>query len=227
MLKNMSALIYFLTLIPSLCFLISPSISQLSFTPAPVPGSIPFHYINRGNFDVNIGEFESAFRCVGIHSPKFSLCFYTNINILNSFTLGIGMSYPPKWVWSPNRNNPVRDGASLSLGKDGNLVLADDDGRVVWQTNTANNGVIGFKLLDNGNLVLYDANNNFVWQSFDYPSDTLLAGQSLKAGLTNKLVSNASPSSYFEGNYTLEMSPNNVSLYYKSSNNPTPLPYYS
>lgn len=220
---------YYLPLTISLCFLISPSISQdyySSPSPAPVPSYPPslFHFINQGDFDDNSGEFDSYFRPVGIHSPKFSLCFYTNTH--DSFTLGIGMNWPYKWVWAANRNNPVREGASLLLGKDGNLVLADVDGRVVWQTNTANKGVVGLKMLDNGNLVLYDAKNDFIWQSFDYPSDTLLAGQSLKAGLTNKLVSRASPTSDFEGNYTLEMSLENVSLYYKSNKNPTPLPYY-
>ncbi|KNA03331.1 hypothetical protein SOVF_210220 [Spinacia oleracea] len=224
-------------LLLSLCFLVSPSISQDSSSPSPAPAPAPapfpersfppslFLYINQGDLEDTAGEFDSYFRRVGgIGSPKFSLCLYSFTP--NSFTLGIGMDFYPKWVWAANRNDPVHDGATLTLGLDGNLVLADFDDRVVWQTNTSNKGVVGMKMLDNGNLVLHDAKDNYIWQSFDYPSDTLLAGQSLKAGLTNKLVSRASPTSDLEGNYTLEMRPNNVSLYYKSPKNPTPLPYY-
>ncbi|KAB1221142.1 Epidermis-specific secreted glycoprotein EP1 [Morella rubra] len=78
------------------------------------------------------------------------------------------------WVWEANRGNPVRKNATLTLGRDGNLVLADADGRVAWQTNTANKGVVGLELLPNGNLVLHDSKGKFIWQSFDHPTDTLL-----------------------------------------------------
>ena len=63
---------------------------------------------------------------------------------------------------------------------------------MVWQTNTANKGVTGIELLPNGNLVLYDKSGKFVWQSFDYPSDTLLVGMSLRLNGRNKLVSRVS-----------------------------------
>ena len=49
-----------------------------------------------------------------------------------------------RWVSEANRSNPVRENATPTFGKDGNLVLlADADGRLAWQTNTANNGVVG------------------------------------------------------------------------------------
>ncbi|XP_021738855.1 EP1-like glycoprotein 3 [Chenopodium quinoa] len=232
MLMNMSSFVCSFSLILSLCFLISPSICQEPSSPSPAPAPLPsrsfppsiFLYVNQGDFEDITGEFDTSFRRVAIDSPRFSLFFYTNDQ--KSFTLGIGMGFSPKWVWAANRNAPVGEGAALYLGKDGNLVLVDFDDCVVWQTNTANKGVVGIKMLDNGNMVLYDAKGNFIWQSFDYPSDTLLTGQSLKVGLTTKLVSRASPTSDLEGNYTLEMRPNNVSLYYKSLKNPTPLPYY-
>ncbi|KAF9601975.1 hypothetical protein IFM89_024521 [Coptis chinensis] len=35
---------------------------------------------------------------------------------------------------------------------------------------------------DNGNLVLYDSYSRIVWESFDYPTDTILPGQTLKYG---------------------------------------------
>ncbi|KDP32540.1 hypothetical protein JCGZ_14743 [Jatropha curcas] len=57
-----------------------------------------------------------------------------------------------RWVWEANRGNPVGENATLNFGTDGNLVLTDADGRIAWQTNTANKGVIGFKIFPNGPL---------------------------------------------------------------------------
>uniref|UniRef100_A0A803LC61 Bulb-type lectin domain-containing protein n=1 Tax=Chenopodium quinoa TaxID=63459 RepID=A0A803LC61_CHEQI len=235
----MSAFIYSLVLLSlSLCILISPSISDDHFdqvfsdySPSMAPmlsRSFPpskFLYVNLGDHDDYSAEYDSYYRVVGIHSSRYQLCFY-KFPENPVYTLGIASDFPSKWVWAANTNDPVSNGAAIYLGEDGNLVLVDVDDRVVWQTNTANKGVVGLKMLEDGNMVLYDANDKFIWQSFDYPSDTLLPGQSLKAGLTTKLVSRASNTSHFEGNYTLEMSPKNVSLYYKSPNSPIPLPYY-
>ncbi|KAM7462678.1 hypothetical protein LguiA_030799 [Lonicera macranthoides] len=131
-----------------------------------------------------------------------------------------------RWVWEANRNRPVRDNATLSFGSDGNLVLADFDGRVVWQTGTARKGVVGLKLLSNGNMVLYDSKGKFLWQSFDYPTDTLLVGQSLRAGFATKLVSRVSNSDSSEGPYSMVMEPKNLGLYYKSKNTPSPALYF-
>ncbi|KAK1351324.1 hypothetical protein POM88_054456 [Heracleum sosnowskyi] len=73
-----------------------------------------------------------------------------------------------RWVWDANRAKPVREKATLTFGTDGNLVLADVDGTVAWQTGTANKDVIGLELLPDGNLVLVDSKGKFVWQSFDH-----------------------------------------------------------
>ncbi|KAI3965714.1 hypothetical protein MKX01_010671 [Papaver californicum] len=50
-----------------------------------------------------------------------------------------------------------------------NLVLADVDGRIVWQTKTANKGGTGTK-----------KKRRFIWQSFQHPTNTIVRGQSLK-----------------------------------------------
>jgi hypothetical protein len=96
--------------------------------------------------------------------------------------------------------------------------LADADGRVAWQTNTAKKGVVGFKLLPNGNLVLHNSKGNFIWQSFDDPTDTLFIGQSLRAKGVTKLVSWASEKDNKDGPYNLVMEPKRLALYYKSTN---------
>ncbi|PKI52753.1 hypothetical protein CRG98_026828 [Punica granatum] len=132
-----------------------------------------------------------------------------------------------RWVWEANRGNPVRANATLTLGADGNLVLAEADGKVAWQTSTANKGVVGLKLQSNGNMVLHDSRGNFVWQSFDSPTDTLLVGQSLHAGGVTRLVSRASAEQNSNGPYSLVMEPKGPALYYTSKNSPKPLLYFN
>lgn len=66
-----------------------------------------------------------------------------------------------RWVWEVNRGRPVKENATLTFGRDGSLVLVDADGLVVWQTGTANKGVVDLNLLGNGNIVLYDKKGKF------------------------------------------------------------------
>ncbi|XP_026389108.1 EP1-like glycoprotein 2 [Papaver somniferum] len=147
-----------------------------------------------------------------ISNHPFSLQFYNNA--ANKYTLALGMGIGVSnsrliWVWAANRGRPVGENAVLSFGRNGNLVLVDADGRVAWQTRTANKGVVDIKLLPNGNLVLL---GGFVWQSFDYPSDTLLNGQGLRpGGANNKLVSRLSETDDSPGPYSLVINdPNNL-----------------
>ncbi|CAN0911961.1 Epidermis-specific secreted glycoprotein EP1 [Linum grandiflorum] len=65
-----------------------------------------------------------------------------------------------RFVWEANRGNPVGENATFSFGSDGNLVLAQSDGRIAWQSNTAGKGVVRFEMLPSGNMVLYDAKEN-------------------------------------------------------------------
>ncbi|GLT38688.1 hypothetical protein SLA2020_129200 [Shorea laevis] len=168
-------------------------------------------------------------RTVGPFSAPFMLCFYNTT--LDAFTLGLLMGVTSTeslslWVWDANLGNPVREKAALTFGQDGNLVLADADGRIAWQTNTANKGVTGFKLLPNGNLVLHDSKVKFIWQSFDHPTNTMLVGQSLRLKGPTKLVSRASDGVKKNGAYSFVLEPERLALYYKSQNSPNPYLYY-
>ncbi|XP_059292626.1 G-type lectin S-receptor-like serine/threonine-protein kinase SD2-5 [Lycium ferocissimum] len=88
----------------------------------------------------------------------------------------------PQLVWSANRDHPVKANATLQLGQDGNLVLADSDGTLVWSTDTTGKSVSGLNLTEMGNLVLFDKRKRTIWQSFDHPTDSLLPGQNLVFG---------------------------------------------
>uniref|UniRef100_A0A8R7RA34 non-specific serine/threonine protein kinase n=1 Tax=Triticum urartu TaxID=4572 RepID=A0A8R7RA34_TRIUA len=105
----------------------------------------------------------------------------------------------PQVVWSANRACPVRENATLTFTRDGNLVLHDADGSHVWSSNSSGRSVVGIMLTEIGNLVLFDHRNATVWQSFDHPTDTLIVGQSLEEGM--RLTANTSPTNWTENQF--------------------------
>ena len=109
----------------------------------------------------------------------------------------------PKVVWSANRNSLVGVNASLQLTEQGDLVLKEADGTIVWSTNTSDKSVVGFKLTKTGNLVLFDSNNEIVWQSFDHPTDSLVPTQKLVSG--QKLVASVSEKDWSQGLVSLDV----------------------
>ncbi|XP_022139896.1 G-type lectin S-receptor-like serine/threonine-protein kinase At4g27290 isoform X2 [Momordica charantia] len=126
---------------------------------------------------------------LGIFTPQGSKFEY----------LGIWYNYkniPQTVVWVANRDNPlVNSSARLKFNEEGNIVLLNETGGVLWSSasaKTVKEPVV--QLLDTGNLMLREfGSENYVWQSFDYPSDTLLPGMKLgwdsKTGLNRKLTS--------------------------------------
>ncbi|XP_043687518.1 epidermis-specific secreted glycoprotein EP1-like [Telopea speciosissima] len=196
---------------------------------ATVPASKTFKFINQGEIGQYIVEYGADYRVTDLQTFPFALCFYNTTP--NAFTLGLRMGNRHsesimRWVWDANRGNPVHENATLTFGTDGNLVLADVDGSVAWQTGTANKGVVGLRLFSNGNLVLYDQKGRFVWESFDHPTDTLLVGQSLRPGGPNKLISRLSAVDGSEGTFRFELEKIRWAMYMKSKNSVKPLLYY-
>eukprot|EP00262_Sarcandra_glabra_P014532 TRINITY_DN4271_c1_g1_i1.p1 TRINITY_DN4271_c1_g1~~TRINITY_DN4271_c1_g1_i1.p1 ORF type:complete len:456 (-),score=18.20 TRINITY_DN4271_c1_g1_i1:263-1630(-) len=188
-----------------------------------VPPSKQFKALNTGEFGEKIIEYDASYRLIGnqpdLFRFPFGILFYNTTP--DAYILGIRMgrqgddfSYM-RWVWEANRLDPVRENATLTLGSDGNLVLADVDGRVVWHTNTANKGATGVSLLENGNLVVHDSKGKFLWQSFDHPTDALLIGQSLRPNGPNKLVSRFSDKNGNNGIYSLVLEPSGLNMYYQ------------
>ncbi|KAL5731151.1 hypothetical protein ACHQM5_003908 [Ranunculus cassubicifolius] len=220
---------------PSFClpFLLFLTLSIVA--KAAVPSSKTFKYVLQGEFGDYITEYDASYRIINIPnfltaSTPFQLFFYNTTP--DAYTLGLRLGRPRyesqlRWVWDANRGNPVRENSTLTFGADGNLVLRNVDGKIAWQTDTKNKGVVDIELLPTGNLVLMDKNRRFVWQSFDYPGDTLLMGAGLRPGGVNKLVSRVSDADGSEGPYSLVLEKDRLALYVKSKNSPKPLLYYA
>jgi len=220
---------FFLLSKPSFLTLVFLSFSTF-IAHAIVPQNETFKFVNSGELETFIVEYGGDYRMISIFNAPFQVGFYNTTP--NAFTLALRMGLQRseqlfRWVWEANRGNPVGENGTFSLGVDGNLVLANADGRIVWQTNTSNKGVLAFRLLSNGNMVLIDAKGNFVWQSFDHPTDTLLVDQYLKANGPSKLVSRLSEKENVDGPYSLVFDPKGLTLYYKSKNSPRPIPYWN
>ncbi|KAK3427067.1 hypothetical protein EUGRSUZ_F03371 [Eucalyptus grandis] len=121
-------------------------------------------------------------------------------------------------VWVANRVTPLADSlGTLKVTSLGSLVLLNANGSEIWSSNSstdARNPVA--QLLDSGNLVVKDVDGTgssiLWWQSFDYPTDTLLAGMKMgrnrKTGFERYLTSWKSIDDPSPGNFTHKIDPN-------------------
>ncbi|KAH7859760.1 hypothetical protein Vadar_005162 [Vaccinium darrowii] len=170
----------------------------------------------------NTSQFISGFYCF----PNETSCFFGIVVFAKRYDSEYLFPYrkiinAPQLVWSANRDRPVEVNATLKFTGNGDLILEDADGNMVWSTDTGGKSVTGLRLTEFGNLVLFDRNNMTVWQSFDHPTDSLLPGQKLVYG--QKLMARTSSSDFRRGLFSLSVQ--DVSLIGYLETNP-PLVYY-
>lgn len=158
-------------------------------------------------------SFAAGFFCA---SPCSVFLFAVFIVYTNS---GARITMPttgiPQVVWSANRARPVKENATLELSSDGNLLLRDADGALVWSSSSSGRSVAGMVITDFGNLALVDLKNATVWQSFDHPTDALVPGQSLVEG--KRLVASTSATNWTESHLYMTVLPNGLSAYVGSA----------
>ncbi|KAH6790520.1 hypothetical protein C2S51_005526 [Perilla frutescens var. frutescens] len=124
----------------------------------------------------------------------YRMGFFSPPNTTNRY-LGVFFAFSEETViWVANREKPLRDSsATVTLSRDGNLVLMDGRNQTVWSTNVttsspAKNSTL--QILDTGNLVLRDvATGDTMWQSFSQPTDIVVPGMTLSQNvITGKQV---------------------------------------
>ncbi|CAK8577236.1 unnamed protein product [Lathyrus sativus] len=150
-----------------------------------------------------------------IVSPNrlFELAFFSLKNP-NKRYLGIQFKNisPQNVVWVANGGHPINDSSAvLKLNSSGSLVLTHNN-KVVWSTNSSTKAQKSMaQLLDTGNLVIKDdsGDETYLWQSFDYPSNTLLAGMKLgwdcKRNLNRRLIAWKSDDDPTPGDFSWEV----------------------
>ncbi|KAM6550852.1 hypothetical protein CsatB_000660 [Cannabis sativa] len=143
------------------------------------------------------GTFSAGFYKVGTNAFCFSIWFTKSLD--------------KTVVWMANRDKPVNGKQSrITLHKNGNLVLTDASGSIVWSTDTfSDSSAVEAQLLETGNFVLIDqVEKKIIWGSFNFPTDTLLPLQPLVINTT--LVSKRSKGTYLTGVYNMKFDDNNV-----------------
>jgi len=133
-------------------------------------------------------------------------------------------------VWVANRAAPVADPASsrLAVAADGNLVLTNEAGKLVWCSNVSsasgsNGDAAVAVILDTGNLVLRrEISGQVLWQSVEHPTDTWLPGVHLGmnkiTGEVQALVSWKNAGDPAPGMFTFGIDPNGSSQYFTKWN---------
>lgn len=104
----------------------------------------------------------------------------------------------------------MSDSDNLSLTINGLSVTNQADHQVLWSTPPLKSEVAAMQLLETGNLVLVDARNVTLWESFEYPTDTIVIGQRIRAG--RSLQSAVSDGDMSVGDYQLEVTDGDVLL---------------
>ncbi|KAF5818706.1 putative protein kinase RLK-Pelle-SD-2b family [Helianthus annuus] len=137
-------------------------------------------------------------------SGLFAFGFYQQDG---GFAVGIWLTTKPDItvVWTANRDDPpLSSNSTIKLTGDGRLLLFTTYGEQKSITNTYSEleAATSASMFDSGNFVLYN-HSEVIWQSFDYPSDTILGGQTLTPG--GLLVSSVSASHHSSGSFVLEM----------------------
>ncbi|MCL7041517.1 hypothetical protein MKW94_001183 [Papaver nudicaule] len=171
-----------------------PSSIKLTFdAQSRVPQNKTFRYVVQGEFEGLNVEYWADYRIIetgenNVLTYPYGLMFYNTTP--DAHVLGIGANIPTDqsetlWIW----------------------VLADVDGRIVWQTKTANKGVTGMAMQRPG---------RFIWPSFQHPTNTIVRGQSLNLMGGKKLVSRTSDKNIRDGSFSAAIDKNGFILYQNS-----------
>uniref|UniRef100_A0A6N2LW45 non-specific serine/threonine protein kinase n=1 Tax=Salix viminalis TaxID=40686 RepID=A0A6N2LW45_SALVM len=127
-------------------------------------------------------------------SGHFAFGFYPQGN---GFAIGIWLIGQPDntVVWTVNRDDPpVSSNATIHFSEKGELLLRTEKGYekpIAGDLNVSDSA----SMLDSVIVI--------IWQSFDFPTDTILGGQSLT--ISHELVSSVSSSNHSSGRFFLAM----------------------
>ena len=145
-------------------------------------------------------------------------------------------------VWIANRDHPVSPNATLNLiypdqqiilqdhtsisttingsSNNNNLINVNPPTSVVWSSPP---GIYSVLMNSTGNLVMQDDRNSTLWQSYDYPTDLIMAGRSLKPN--HSITARLSLDDVSTGHYTLKEELGGPVLYATFDQQQTNIPY--
>ncbi|KAL4642491.1 hypothetical protein ACB092_02G022400 [Castanea dentata] len=156
------------------------------------------------NSTTNLGSSITAGSDSSWKSPSGDFAFGFYPLVTNQYLVGIWFDKISEktLVWSANHDDPAGKGSTIKLLLNGQLVLTHTNGTQLFICN--HTSTKSASMQDDGNFVLRNSSSGIIWQSFDFPTDTILLGQTLVMG--QKLHSNANGTvDYSTGQYQLEI----------------------
>lgn len=107
-------------------------------------------------------------------------------------------------VWFPNGDIQIPKGSKVELTTDGQLILNDPQGKMLWSAGQQVSGATYAAMLDSGNFILASRSSaDNLWESFKNPTDTILPTQKLEV---NSIVSSRlTKTSYLKGRFRLRL----------------------
>ncbi|XP_048230345.1 G-type lectin S-receptor-like serine/threonine-protein kinase SD2-5 [Ricinus communis] len=119
--------------------------------------------------------------------------------------------YSPVILWCANRERPVGEESTLEFTSDGNLVLNDSNGTLVWSSNTSGTSVNVMGISYAGNLRLYNSRMAMKWQSVHASTNTWLPKQFMHYG--QGLRSTISATNFSSGLFNLSVTDNGIHVF--------------
>ncbi|KAF9623382.1 hypothetical protein IFM89_001302 [Coptis chinensis] len=151
------------------------------------PPSTPFNITRGSSLSASPNQISYWLSPSGI----FAFGFYSLCHETSRYKVGIWITdtgRTPVWSAKSNSYEPIYDGSSLRLNHKGVFMLQ----RLGFKEEPLFSNEMeraSYALMhDNDNFIIYNPNSLVIWQSFDYPTNTILSGQTLKTG--KKLVFN-------------------------------------
>ncbi|KAF7110293.1 hypothetical protein CFC21_110426 [Triticum aestivum] len=158
------------------------------------------------------GEYAFGFRALGNDPSRFLLAVWFNFNLSQAADPA-----EQRVVWyakDPDSGSAITVTGLSVFSINGQLFLADTNSSSIWRNpNPSNEYGSDLVLQDSGNLqFLAYAGSTVMWESFQYPTDTLLPGQSMGSGAA--LQSKRTDTDFSRGRFGLYMQADgNIVLY--------------
>ncbi|XP_073099714.1 G-type lectin S-receptor-like serine/threonine-protein kinase LECRK1 [Elaeis guineensis] len=123
----------------------------------------------------------------------------------SGFAVGAWLVSDKTVIWTANRNDePIAEGARLKLTRGGLMLLPLRSADIPISYLSGDSTEARYASMnDTGSFVIYNINHEVIWQTFDHPTETIMAGQTLQSD--QELVSSFSEANHSTGRFRLKM----------------------